>query len=1229
MKRALGVLALVLLASIASAANITVCASGCNHTTVQAAVNAAAAGDVILVRAGETFIGNVTLVDKGAGDQADIIIRSDASAGDLPGAGVRMTPAYAAFLPHLKSANTSPVITVPSGVCDYQLQFLRLGPTRVGYNETVLIGTGDISQDLRSEEPCRITVTQNWITGDPVAGGRVGVSMQGNNITVTHNWCQDYHGVGQDTACFGGYNGSGDWTINNNHVESSGYGFLAGGSDQKIRTFMTVTGSGTTTSAAAAIVDSGHLLNECTSGQLVAIETGVDASGNIRVEFANLTATPAAATTGTLTWTPAVSVAPSVNHRIRCGVVPTNITVTGNHWTRPTKWRTGILTVPSGLTAIASTASGTLAAGEYFYRVQELNPDGYVDIDINSEASATVSATLTATGRVDLAWTDTSGNASSTWRVWRIASAGATTGEWAPNPAGDVTFTDTGSVTWTAGTIPAATKPVTKNLFELKAGINVTISGNVFENHWRGSESGSAIWIKNTNQAGNTWFNETRNILIEDNLIRSVSGCFLFQGRERGVFGATIPNPPFMRDVTVRNNLCYDSNSAYSDGQNRYAIHATNGVINLVMDHNTFIHTMQGAIQLDNAAGVTFSGFVFKNTLIRHEAFGILGSGLGIGNATLNANAPGHVFLNNAIAGANCSVYPATTLCPTNAQWEAQFVSYSATAVGGNFELNPTSAYNNAGTDGADLGADIPAVLTATAGAIVGVTTDPPRITTAVCPNDVAGTSYAGCAIQTSGGTAPVTCAVTSGAVPTGTTFSSTCSTGVSTGTLSAAGTYTFTVVATDDEALESLPVTYVVTIAPAAQITTTTLPAGQIGFTYSEDITVTGDQAPYNCAVTSGSLPTGVVLSAITTGCHVEGPISVAATSTFTVTATGALGSSDPQALSITVAAVQVADAISAPGRMRAVNGSNGRFFVGPNPPVCGVNADGYYDLPKVDDLWMDTTTHVLHRVSATTCANFAGTVTTTPVFATGSSELAGDASMLVNIPADELVGTIDIANLPTDPTFGSVTALEAIAERLTLIENGCSLVGEAGTVVLCASTNHQVLASINGAPFGPLGSSGSSTPRAVTLTFLADGVTSTWSGTLTTGSVGSTGAGEELLDSTRYRQQKDIRGYTQARMVVRTQSVAANAGAVLCVEYSTDGGTTWKGLNGATGTSGICTPFTATNTSYPIAGTTDGGWGTIDTAAQNSDVILSIFAFGGNGTTTPAIGIVGVEWR
>ncbi len=107
--RAVGVVCLSICASsAASAATINVPAGG----DLQAALNAAQAGDVITLQPGATYVGNFVLPNKGA-LSAFITIRSAAPDSALPPAGVRITPASASALPIIRSANSTASLERP------------------------------------------------------------------------------------------------------------------------------------------------------------------------------------------------------------------------------------------------------------------------------------------------------------------------------------------------------------------------------------------------------------------------------------------------------------------------------------------------------------------------------------------------------------------------------------------------------------------------------------------------------------------------------------------------------------------------------------------------------------------------------------------------------------------------------------------------------------------------------------------------------------------------------------------------------------------------------------------------------------------------------------------------------------------------------------------------------------------------------------------------------------
>jgi hypothetical protein len=130
---------------------------GCTstHASLQAAIDAAVAGDTVYGHAGTIYTGQIILRNKGI-LASYITITSDASAGSLPAASVRIVGAtYAAFLPKIVSAGggDSSVITEP-GANHYKFQFIHFPNVPFGLNNMVLLGNNDPAiQSRESQEP--------------------------------------------------------------------------------------------------------------------------------------------------------------------------------------------------------------------------------------------------------------------------------------------------------------------------------------------------------------------------------------------------------------------------------------------------------------------------------------------------------------------------------------------------------------------------------------------------------------------------------------------------------------------------------------------------------------------------------------------------------------------------------------------------------------------------------------------------------------------------------------------------------------------------------------------------------------------------------------------------------------------------------------------------------------------------------------------------------------------
>ncbi|PHV30213.1 autotransporter outer membrane beta-barrel domain-containing protein [Janthinobacterium sp. BJB312] len=207
----------------------------------------------------------------------------------------------------------------------------------------------------------------------------------------------------------------------------------------------------------------------------------------------------------------------------------------------------------------------------------------------------------------------------------------------------------------------------------------------------------------------------------------------------------------------------------------------------------------------------------------------------------------------------------------------------TATSNGTSITYTPTAGYGGPDsftyTASNGVGTSAPATVTITVG---GPTI---TITPGTVPAATVGTAYSE-SVTAANGAAPYTYAISAGSLPAGLSLNT--STGLLSGTPTAAGTFNFTVRAEDSSA-GSGPYAgaraYSLTVAaPVISIAPATLPAMTAGVAFSQAITATGGTPAYNYAVTAGSLPTGLTLAADGT---LSGTPAAAGAYSVTITAT------------------------------------------------------------------------------------------------------------------------------------------------------------------------------------------------------------------------------------------------------------------------------------------------------------------------------------------------------
>jgi FtsP/CotA-like multicopper oxidase with cupredoxin domain len=183
-----------------------------------------------------------------------------------------------------------------------------------------------------------------------------------------------------------------------------------------------------------------------------------------------------------------------------------------------------------------------------------------------------------------------------------------------------------------------------------------------------------------------------------------------------------------------------------------------------------------------------------------------------------------------------------------------------------------------------------------TSNTVLATTVPPPAITTTALPGGIVGTPYSQ-TLAATGGIAPLSWALSAGALPAGLTLNP--ATGVIAGTPTAAGSFSFTVQLSDAAGRSATQPLGIVVTTPVA-VSTASLPGALVGIAYSQTLAATGGTQPYVWSLSAGALPTSLTLDPASG--LISGTPSAAGTFNFTVSVSAANGTSATRALSIVV---------------------------------------------------------------------------------------------------------------------------------------------------------------------------------------------------------------------------------------------------------------------------------------------------------------------------------------
>ncbi len=247
-----------------------------------------------------------------------------------------------------------------------------------------------------------------------------------------------------------------------------------------------------------------------------------------------------------------------------------------------------------------------------------------------------------------------------------------------------------------------------KNLLEIKNAERVLVEGNVFDGSWTDGQVGFAFNLKSVNQDRTAPWSRAAEVTIRFNRISNVGGGFSLLGRDA-------PNvTTYAHHITIAHNVLSDVNTGPYQGTGRI-FQALDGVTDVRIEHNTFVGVGPVNSLLTLAGPAPLTGWVIRNNILDLGQYGVVGGGVTRGNPSFDRFMPGLYWERNVIFGAGAQgFYPRST-----------FLASSIAAIGftdvrmGQFALIESSPYRTTASDGADLGVDMKALDSATAGVVV------------------------------------------------------------------------------------------------------------------------------------------------------------------------------------------------------------------------------------------------------------------------------------------------------------------------------------------------------------------------------------------------------------------------------------------------------------------------------------------------------------------------------
>lgn len=202
---------------------------------LQAAIDNARYGDVIVLEAGATYPGPIVLPFKEATGSEQYITITTSNLAGIPKENERVDPQiHAKAMPKIVGPNSSVAIATAERAHHYKFVGIEFSPSTDSQYLYNLIDLGKTDYKSLSQFPHHLVFDRCYVHSTGLNKARRGFGLNSSDTTIVNSYISGFAGFEDETQAICGWNGPGPFKIVNNYIEGGAQNIMFGGADPTV-----------------------------------------------------------------------------------------------------------------------------------------------------------------------------------------------------------------------------------------------------------------------------------------------------------------------------------------------------------------------------------------------------------------------------------------------------------------------------------------------------------------------------------------------------------------------------------------------------------------------------------------------------------------------------------------------------------------------------------------------------------------------------------------------------------------------------------------------------------------------------------------------------------------------------------------------------------------------------------------------------------------------------------